>query len=224
MRETLRRILPYTLLLAMPLVLTGCFKRGDDCATVGVKLPDVQFQYTVDDHSCPYEECLDTEILGEHGTPYQHRRNQLIDDSCFAPYTDEGYDQYFDRMMRTMMAQQQEIARLERSIASKRDSIGNLDVQLAELETQHADLRVALANWEAEESERVATGALFSRYIVQPGDTLQKIAYDRYNTHQGWLNIFRFNIHKLPNGPNQIEKGQALLIPKTLDEMDSKTL
>lgn len=158
-----------------------------------------------------YEECIDTDLLEEQGGAYQKRGNNLADISNFSPEPGESYQHYWFRVVNTIHAQDNDIKTLMQAIEQKSQSIHDLDDQLSELKAQHIDMRLALATTQKENDPKI--NALFSRYIIQEGDTLQDIAYQRYATHTGWLNIYRFNHHNLPFGPNNIEKGQVLLIP-----------
>ena len=49
-------------------------------------------------------------------------------------------------------------------------------------------------------------------YVVQPGDTLGKIAKDQYGDASRWPEIHEANKEKIPD-PNLIEVGQELRIP-----------
>jgi LysM repeat protein len=53
----------------------------------------------------------------------------------------------------------------------------------------------------------------FKVYKVRKGDTLQKIARRELGSYAGWLTLYRFNLDRLPHGPNRIEVGQALIVP-----------
>jgi len=50
------------------------------------------------------------------------------------------------------------------------------------------------------------------KYIVQKGDTLQKISQKFYGTTKRWNKIFQANRDKL-KGPNKIYSGQAIDVP-----------
>lgn len=153
------------------------------------------------------------ETLGRGGDPYQKRREPMSDVSDFSPKDGEPFDRYQARLTNTFGAQQHETERLKEGIAKKKASTKQLGNQLDDLEKQHADLRMALAKLEDTATQTEANPVLFSRYVVQKGDTLQKISRNRYGNFSGWLNIYRFNHTTLTDGPNRIEKGQAILLP-----------
>ncbi|MBN1912791.1 MAG: LysM peptidoglycan-binding domain-containing protein [Candidatus Omnitrophica bacterium] len=52
-----------------------------------------------------------------------------------------------------------------------------------------------------------------NKYIVQKGDTLQKISKEFYNTTKKWMYLYEVNRDVL-KGPNKIYPGQSLKIPK----------
>jgi len=168
-----------------------------------------------------YEECVDTCLLGEHGDTYHRRGDNRLDVSCFSPSPDESYQQYHMRVVSTLAAQEQDIQTLMKGIEEKGKNIQDLKGQLSQLQNSHVDMRMALAEIE-EDSEEAQKNTLFSNYTVKKGDTLQSIAYEKYGTNTGWLNLFRFNYRALPYGPNKIEVGQVLLVPSYISE--AKTL
>jgi nucleoid-associated protein YgaU len=49
-------------------------------------------------------------------------------------------------------------------------------------------------------------------YVVQKGDTLQKISMKFYDTHNKWNRIYEANKDILPN-PNRIKPGVTIRIP-----------
>ena len=51
-----------------------------------------------------------------------------------------------------------------------------------------------------------------TEYVVQPGDTLWKIANQFYGTGSKWTIIWEENRDQIPN-PDQIKPGQVIIIP-----------
>lgn len=62
-----------------------------------------------------------------------------------------------------------------------------------------------------EQEEAVSRGN-FQKYIVQKGDTLQKISQKLFGTTKKWTKIYEANKDKL-KAPNKIYPGQALNVP-----------
>jgi Uncharacterized protein containing LysM domain len=62
-------------------------------------------------------------------------------------------------------------------------------------------------------SQSAGTGSEYSLYVVQKGDTLQKISEKVYGTIKKWKKIFDYNSDSLKN-PNKIYPGQKLKIPQ----------
>ncbi len=52
-------------------------------------------------------------------------------------------------------------------------------------------------------------------YVVQPGDTLSRIAGKVYGDSRKWQQIYDANRSALPGGPQSVKVGQTLSIPKT---------
>ena len=50
-------------------------------------------------------------------------------------------------------------------------------------------------------------------YVVQKGDTLQKISQKFYGTTKKWRRIYRANQDALPKGPDELPAGTKLTIP-----------
>jgi nucleoid-associated protein YgaU len=50
-------------------------------------------------------------------------------------------------------------------------------------------------------------------YVVQPGDTLSKIAQEAYGDANLWPKIYAENKSVIGNDPNRISSGQRLFIP-----------
>lgn len=196
------------------ITLTSCWTTSwdsQDCPTIDVKVADPRFSVTGHYDGPVFDPCKDDKILGCEGLPYQERTPYLADDACFGPEKGESYCNYLDRASETMRRMEEEIAKLEETLTEKKESTKHLNEQLSSLQKANHDLMVALSN----EKEKGASTPppTFAVYEVQKGDTLQSISYQAYNTHKGWVSIYRFNLERLPNGPNQIEVGQQLLIP-----------
>ena len=161
------------------------------------------------------EENIDLAKLQEHGSSYQRKGQDLEDISTFSPFKDETYEDYEARVVNTIQVQEYDIKELNRSIATIKNNIIHLDGQFASLQQQHSDLRLALSNPEKIEQDlQEPNRPIFQMYVVQPGDSLQKIAFQHYGTHKAWMAIYRFNLKALSFGPNSIEKGQRLMIPR----------
>lgn len=65
---------------------------------------------------------------------------------------------------------------------------------------------------EAGAGELSGTGTAQKTYVVQKGDTLQKISEKMYGTTKKWKKIFEANKNVLKN-PDRIKAGQKLIIP-----------
>ncbi len=155
--------------------------------------------------------------LGADGEKYIRRDDLTTDVSRFPPKTGETYDHYRERVFNTLVAQELEIQDLLDTIEQKTDSIEELQSQLDPMKHHGAEMRLALS--QNERGEEIAEGSntfsrpLFQRYVVQKGDSLQRISHEQYGTYTGWLALYRFNHSRLPFGPNRIEEGTTLLIP-----------
>lgn len=201
--------------------LTSCWTanwNSTPCPTVGVKVSDPRIEYTEHYTGPVYDYCMERKLLKSDGEPYQGRNSIFVDDSCFSPLPDESYSAYFARLMETLQIYYEDTENLTKAIESKIDSNDNLEQQLLGLKEVYRDLMGAVTGAPRSQSVKVSGNPSFQRYIVKKGDTLQKIAYELYSTHTGWINIYRFNIDNLPNGPNQIEIGQVLLIPQAIGQ------
>jgi len=194
-------------------------------ALIGMALPLLSSCGVVSPHALtvaiqgPYfEDSTRTDLLGEHGEQYEKRSTNLLDISDFRPYPGEAYDDYHVRVLNTLHIQEYNITLLQEAIEAKKGSQDHLSEQLMNLRAQHADLRLALATIaEGKDPSGGQTEGSFKRYVVEPGDTLQSIAKDHYGTHTGWLTIYRFNYQDLPNGPNTVEVGDVLILPKRIE-------
>ncbi len=165
---------------------------------------------------CPStSECpIHRRTLEEQGASYQKRDDTMIDISHFRPDPGEPYGHYQRRVMNTLELQQQDLQTLTVAIDEKNSNIANFEEQLGQIKTRQADLRLALTTINDEYANAKESTAPLSAYTVRAGDTLQKISYRRFGSHAAWLSLFRFNRERLPDGPNLIEKGQTLLIPR----------
>jgi len=65
---------------------------------------------------------------------------------------------------------------------------------------------------ESPESESVSTPEAGTTYVVQKGDTLQKIAQKFYGSSKKWYQIYKANKETLKT-PDRIRPGQKLVIP-----------
>jgi hypothetical protein len=155
--------------------------------------------------------------LEEDGEKYTRRGDLTTDTSRFPPTPNETYDSYRDRIFTTLLAQELEIERLKTGIEDKTGSILNLSAQLEPMQEQQGEMRLALSQPQNSEGFATNKGAskhrLFQRYLVQKGDTLQKISHEHYGTYTGWIALYRFNHQRLPFGPNRIDEGTTLLVP-----------
>lgn len=152
--------------------------------------------------------------LGPSGEKYTHRDEAIVDLSHIQPGPGESYDHFLARVVNTLTIQDYDQRMLAEVLDEKMGQIQFLKKQLEDLEKQNADLRLEMNVLH----ETVATGAVssnqpFERYVVKQGDTLQSIANSQYGTHTAWILIFRFNMERLPYGPNRIEIGDELLLP-----------
>lgn len=167
------------------------------------------------------DDCLDLAILDDHGERYTRRDDYSEDISQFRPKKSEPYESYFARVMNTLSIQEYNTTSLQEAIKSKKEAIEELDSQLQTMLESEVHMRLALSMYEnGEENPKKnksqknhASSPPFSVYVIQKDDTLQKIAKQAFGTHTGWLAIYRFNLKKMPYGPNQLEEGDKLFIP-----------
>jgi LysM repeat protein len=159
--------------------------------------------------------------LDKGAEAYTHRGDYSEDSSKFSFREDETYEQYSTRLVNTLSVQEYEKEKLFEAVEAKTDSIKSLKKQVTALQARHVGLRLLLM--------RVATSAtlfnegfepLFTRYVIQKNDTLQKISYEHYGSYTGWLAIYRFNRETLKGGPNRIMPGLVIYIPSA--SLDSK--
>lgn len=66
----------------------------------------------------------------------------------------------------------------------------------------------------ADASATTAQPASSTTYVVQPGDTLSRIAGRVYGDSKKWQIIYDANRAALPGGPQGVRVGQTLIIPK----------
>lgn len=152
--------------------------------------------------------------LKEHGDKYHRRGNSLVDISKIGPNPDESFEEYEQRLYNTLATQESDIQEISYLIEHKRENFSNLEDQYAKLEGQNNNLRIAFADLkDAFKGKINQRSNLFEPYIVKKGDTLQGISHKFYDSYSGWLAIYRFNTGVLKDGPNNIEIGDALLIP-----------
>lgn len=77
-----------------------------------------------------------------------------------------------------------------------------------------ADIRIdsSLPAPQQAQAAKAGGGAAGQTYKVQPGDTLSKIAKEKYGNANDYMKIFEANRDKLSD-PNKIQVGQELVIP-----------
>lgn len=124
----------------------------------------------------------------------------------------------------------QEIARLRREIDSLRQLITESREKIAQLNAQIAQLNApppsptaaplpaptpasAQASAAPVPKPAPAQPAAFESYIVQPGDTMSRIAKKMYNNANKWDVIYEANRGSLKR-PQDIKVGQTLIIPR----------
>ncbi len=64
------------------------------------------------------------------------------------------------------------------------------------------------------ETDRVSPAAGTQSYVVQPGDTLMKLAFEHYGNLYDWRKIYESNRASIPN-PARLEPGTTLQIEKS---------
>ncbi|MCB1134991.1 MAG: LysM peptidoglycan-binding domain-containing protein [Chlamydiia bacterium] len=153
--------------------------------------------------------------LGAHGEAHVRRGEYLADAGAMGPDKGETYEQFHGRVLNTLTLQEYDLQMLKDSIEQKNKQIDYLQEQLSQLQQENTGLRgtIKTQRMRVAEGVRPKQKAPFERYKVQKSDTLQTIANRQYGTHTAWLAIYRFNLERLPNGPNQIMEGQELLLP-----------
>lgn len=210
------------------LTVTGCDDRYQDsfqeitCGTKRVLCPPF---IATKCRSCPNEDerCLDHTVLEDKGERYTRRMDYSDDISLFSPKEGESYEAYYARMMNTLTLQQYNIEGLEKALEEKGVSLKNLQAQVSTINEQEALMRLTLASYEASDGTTIGknkkkkrhspSARPFEKYVVQKGDTLQRISQNAYGTYTGWLAIYRFNLKKMRFGPNRLETGTVLYIP-----------
>ncbi|MCH1430181.1 MAG: hypothetical protein L7U87_05395 [Chlamydiales bacterium] len=152
--------------------------------------------------------------LASSSEQYNQRDNYFFDKTLYQPRENESYDSYRARLINTLTVQKHTKDTLEQSVYKKRESIAFLKKQLSQIRAQHVDLRIKLSMLKGEMNEDSGQDALFARYRLIKGDTLQKVAYQTYGVYNAWLGIYRFNSDRLTYGPDRIEEGTEILIPR----------
>lgn len=117
----------------------------------------------------------------------------------------------------------QEIARLRREIDALRKLVTESREKIAELTAPPAPAAAAalpvptpasaLVGTTAAQKTAPAQPASFESYIVQPGDTMSRIAKKMYNNANKWDVIYEANRGSLKR-PQDIKVGQTLIIPR----------
>lgn len=155
------------------------------------------------------------EKLGEPAENYVKRDSiDLESTGNYAPKENESFSDYKLRLFNTLVLQQQDNQQQQHAIVQKEAVLADLREQLQLLQKRHLDLRLALAAQTPEQNKHAIADALFMRYTIESGDTLQKIAYDKLDSNKAWIGIYRFNVEKLSNGPNRIRSNDWIIIPK----------
>lgn len=67
----------------------------------------------------------------------------------------------------------------------------------------------------AARAAQTSTTSASTTYIVQPGDTLSRIAAKVYGDSRKWTTIYEANRAQLPGGPQSVKVGQTLVIPRS---------
>jgi hypothetical protein len=174
-------------------------------------------------HDCPPEcevyhhPATTTPFMCEKREKFTRRGNYFVDISEFKPAINETYEHYRMRIKNTLLMQEYYQGDLKKMIGEKADKIGQLRTDLTAIEDQNGEMRLALAK-ATEAADNIGAVAAakplpFRFYKVQKDDTLQKVAKKFYGAHSGWLAIYRFNFHRLKDGPNKLEIGDTLYIP-----------
>jgi hypothetical protein len=154
------------------------------------------------------------EKLSSSAEQYTQRDSYFLDKTLYQPRKEESYNHYRARLINTLTVQSHTKETLEQSIHRKRETIAFLNKQLNQIRAQHVDLRVKLSILKGEMDNGQDQDSLFARYNLVKGDTLQKVAYQTYGVYNAWLGIYRFNSDRLTYGPDRIEEGTEVLIPR----------
>jgi hypothetical protein len=162
----------------------------------------------------------DKETLGKSG--HSHTQKAItfrpISDTVYEPREDETYAQFKVRLHNNYQLQNYEQKELLKAISKTKLSIEDLKGQIGLLKDKYVNLRMEYADLTLEDRKDNVTFTLFQRYQIKPGDTLQNISKQTYRTYSGWLGIYRFNIDRLPNGPNRLHPGTWIVVPNINQE------
>lgn len=160
------------------------------------------------------QETLAQDSLISTTNSYTQRGDYFVDQTLYQPAPEEKYDDYRARIINTLLVQEHQVNSLKKSIRDKKESIAYLNKQLNNLRAQHVDLRLKLAKQKGEMGDSQEEDSLFAKHVIAKGDTLQKIAFQTYGLYNAWLGIYRFNTDQLTFGPDRLEAGTEILIPR----------
>ena len=174
-------------------------------------------EYTTPVYNDPFfiNDPVKTESLGRSAEPYQYRGDNFSSSGSYEPQKGESFDAFHQRVLNTLTLQTQKVEEMQRIIQERQQSTEYLRTQQSNLEEQDSQMRLLLAQREfAAEAKEGKEAVLFGRYEVVAGDTLQKISFAKYGTYTGWIGLYRFNLETFSQGPNELEVGTILLVPK----------
>lgn len=162
----------------------------------------------------PFYEERCWEKLSHYGEKHTRRGSYIVDVGCVRPKKGEPYEDFRERVMNTLTMQNYNRRMLDEAIDRTRKKVEELKGELEKVQNASQKLESTLGAMRKGERVRVRTRqSPFQGYTVQPGDTLQSIANNKYGTNTAWLAIYRFNQSVLPDGPNNIEIGDFLWLP-----------
>lgn len=161
--------------------------------------------------------------LGKDPDKYIQRNDDVpVSIGNYQPQKNESYIDYKNRIFNTLTLQEYENNKLQQAILKKELNIRDLEQQLEGIQKKHLELRILASNLDPEQNEDLIASSMFKSYRIAEGDTLQKIAFNQIGTHTAWVAIYRFNVEKLPNGPNRLTVGDWLIIPQSNIDRDIK--
>lgn len=197
----------------------GCHELNDTSLVCGIPRKQGTSRVKIVEAKCP-EYCEDfamnvkcQRLLADKGETYTRRGDYTLDISNFAPDPDESYEVYRQRMMNTLAMQEMNQQNLVQAIEEIERRLQELRQQEQMIRSENVDLRLNYAEGREEEEEVNMPSTRFQKYVIVQDDTLQKIAFRHYGTHSAWLSIYRYNLERLPYGPNRILPGTVLLLP-----------
>ena len=156
----------------------------------------------------------DNQILRQTGAPYVQRESEISNKGNFSLKANESYDNFKKRLYNTLVMQEKNKQSLANTIIQQEEQLQKNQQQLSEIQKESLDLRLTIARLKSGGSEVTDSfSKLFSIYTIKNGDTLQKIAFQKYGDYDAWLTVYRFNLDVLKKGPNKILPGTTLLLP-----------